>query len=77
MPVDLFKLMANEIMMTGSIADDRSAEFGEALDMIAAGEIDLSPMISHRVPFDKFHEAIAIASDAAHAAKVMLTFPKA
>ena len=75
-PIDLFKLMANEIMMTGSIADNRSKEFGEAIDMIAAGRVDLSPMISHRVGFDRFHEAVAIASDAAKAAKVMLTFDR-
>ena len=76
-PIDLFKLMANEIMITGSIADDRSQEFGEALDMIAAGRIDLSPMISHRVGLDKLHEALAIAADPTKAAKVMLTFDKA
>ncbi len=73
--IDLFKLMANEIMMTGSIADNRSPEFGEALEMIAAGRIDLAPMISHRIPFGRFHEALGIAADAAKAAKVMLTFP--
>lgn len=73
-PIDLFKLMANEIMMTGSIADDRSPEFGEAIDMIAAGKIDVAPMISHQIPFDRFHEAIEVASDPARAAKVILTF---
>lgn len=73
-PLDLFKLMAGEITIVGSIADNRPAEFAEALEMIAAGEIDLSPMISHRFPFDAFHEALAVASDPAHSAKVMLTF---
>lgn len=72
--IDLFKVMANEIMITGSVADDRSVEFGEAIDMIAAGEVDLNHMISHRVGFDHFHDAIATASDPARASKVMLTF---
>jgi 2-desacetyl-2-hydroxyethyl bacteriochlorophyllide A dehydrogenase len=72
--LDLFKMMANEIMMVGSIADSRHAEFAEALEMIAGGKIDLSPMISHRVAFDQFFDAIAIASDPAKSAKVMLTF---
>lgn len=75
-PVDLWKVMANEIMMTGSIAVDRHAEFGEALAMIAAGDIDLSPLISHRMSFDRFHEALAVAADPAEAAKVLLTFPE-
>lgn len=73
-PIDLFKLMANEITITGSIADNRSREFGEAIDMIAARAVNLAPMISHRIAFDRFHEAIDIAKDASRAAKVMLTF---
>ena len=72
--MDLFKMMANEIMMVGSIADSRHAEFAEALEMIAEGKIDLSPMISHRVAFTQFFDAVAIASDPAKSAKVMLTF---
>jgi len=72
--LDLFKLMANEIMMTGSIADSRAREFGEAIDMIAAIDIDLSAMISHRYAFDDFHAALAKAANPAESAKVMLTF---
>jgi threonine dehydrogenase-like Zn-dependent dehydrogenase len=72
--IDLFKVMANEILISGSIADNRAQEFGEAIDMIAAGAIDLSPMISHHIAFERFHEALAIAADPARAAKVMLMF---
>jgi 2-desacetyl-2-hydroxyethyl bacteriochlorophyllide A dehydrogenase len=74
--LDLYKVMANEIAITGSIADCRSAEFGEAIEVIAAREIDLSPMISHRFSFEDFHDAIAMAADPAQAAKVMLTFKR-
>lgn len=73
--VDLFKLMANEILISGSVADDRKPEFAEALQMIADGRQDLSPLISHRIDFSRFTEALDIARDAAHSAKVMLTFP--
>lgn len=73
-PIDLFKLMANEITLVGSIADDRSPEFGEALTMIAGGKQDLSPLISHSFDFENFHEALAVAGDAQQSAKVMLTF---
>ena len=72
--VDLFKMMMNEIMLIGSIALGRHAEFGEAVDMIVAGEINLAPMISHHIPFEQFNEAIDTARDAANSAKVMLEF---
>lgn len=72
--IDLFRMMANEVTMTGSIAVDRAAEFGEALDMVAGGQQDLSPMISHSFDFDHFHDALSVARDAAQSAKVMLTF---
>ena len=72
--VDLFKVMANEILISGSIADDRKPEFGEALEMIAGGRQDLTPLISHRLDFSQFTDALAIARDAVQSAKVMLTF---
>lgn len=72
--VDLWKMMANEIAMTGSIALDRAEEFGDAIAMIASGSVDLAPMISHRFDFDQFHDAIAIAADGDRSAKVMLRF---
>lgn len=73
-PIDLWRLMANEIMISGSIAVDRAPEFAEALEMIAAGKQDLSPLISHSFDFTAFHAALATAADAENAAKVMLTF---
>jgi threonine dehydrogenase-like Zn-dependent dehydrogenase len=73
-PVDLFKIMMNEITLIGSIALGRHAEFGEAVEMISAGKIDLEPMISHRIAFDRFDEALDTARDAAKSAKVMLEF---
>jgi len=72
--IDLWRLMANEITMSGSIAVDRAAEFGEALAMIAGGGQDLGPLISHAFDFGDFHKALAVAADSAASAKVMLTF---
>ncbi|MDD3799115.1 MAG: zinc-binding dehydrogenase [Novosphingobium sp.] len=72
--IDLWKLMANEILITGSIAVDRKAEFAEALEMIAGGRQDLAPLISHRMDFSLFNAALTVAADAEHSAKVMLTF---
>lgn len=75
--LDLFRVMAHEILITGSIADDRRPEFGEAVDMLAAHKFDLAPLISHHFDFSQFHEALATAADGARAAKVMLTFDAA
>jgi threonine dehydrogenase-like Zn-dependent dehydrogenase len=77
LPLDLWRMMANEITVSGSIADARAAEFGEAVAMLGQTEQDLSPLISHRFEFTRFHEALATAADAARAAKVVLTFPEA
>ncbi len=72
--LDLWRMMANEITMSGSIAMDRAAEFGEALAMIAAGEQDLASLISHQYDFSDFHTALSTAADPDRSAKVMLTF---
>lgn len=74
--LDLWRMMANEITVAGSIADNRAAEFGEAVAMLAQGKQDLLPLISHSFAFDRFHDALAVAADGARAAKVMLTFPE-
>lgn len=74
--LNLFKMMANEIMISGSIAVERHAEFGECLDMLAKGEIDVEPLISHRIAFEHVQDAFKIAADAEQSAKVMLTFPE-
>lgn len=72
--IDLWKMMANEITLSGSIAVDRKAEFAEALAMISGGQQDLAPLISHRMDFAQFDAALALAADAERSAKVMLTF---
>lgn len=75
--LDLWRVMANELALFGSIADARASEFGEAVAMLAAGQQDLSPLISHRYDFSQFHPALAMAADPACAAKVVLTFGEA
>ncbi len=72
--LDLWRMMANEITMSGSIAIERAAEFGECLEMIAGGKQDLSPLISHEYDFEDFHTALATAANAEQSAKVVLTF---
>lgn len=77
MPVNLWKMMANEFSISGSIATDREDEFNECLQMLASGEINVDPLISHRIEFDKLDEAFRIAADTEASAKVIVTFPQA
>ena len=72
--LDLWRMMANELTISGSIADARAAEFGEAIAMLGEGRQNLDPLISHRFAFQDFHAALAVAADAPRSAKVMLEF---
>ncbi|MCK0530539.1 zinc-dependent alcohol dehydrogenase [Sphingobium agri] len=76
MPINLWKMMANEFSISGSIATDREDEFNECLQMLASGDIDVDPLISHRVEFAQLDEAFRIAADTDASAKVIVTFPQ-
>lgn len=76
-PIDLFRVMAHELTLVGSVADDRPAEFGQALAMIAEDPAAFAPMISHRFDFDDLFDALAMAADGHRAGKVMLSFADA
>ena len=73
-PIDLVQVMAKELVITGSIAYPTD-EFTEVVGMLAAGEVDVSPMISHRYAFDDFPAAFATARDTGRALKVMVEIP--
>ena len=73
-PIDLFRVMAHELTLVGSVADDRPAEFAQALAMIAEDPAAFTPMISHRFDFARLFDALAMAADGARAGKVMLDF---
>lgn len=73
-PIDLFRVMAHELTLVGSVADDRPAEFGQALAMIGQDPAAFAPMISHRFDFGDLFDALAMAADGAKAGKVMLEF---
>lgn len=71
-PMDLYQVMANELKISGSIADQRAAEFQEALDMMSAAPINIKAMISHRFPLRDLRSALDMAADADQSAKVMI-----
>lgn len=74
MPLNLWKMMANEFSISGSIATDRADEFNECLAMLAEGTIDVEPLISHRIGFDRVEEAFQVAANTEQSAKVIVTF---
>ncbi len=69
--IDLVMVMAKEIELTGSIAYPGN-EFAEVIAMLSSGELDVTPLISHRFPFDDVVAAFAQAKDTTRALKVMI-----
>ena len=74
-PIDLVQVMAKELLITGSIAYPQD-EFEEVLAMLSSGDVDVSPMISHRFDAEHFPQAFATARDAARALKVLVQYPR-
>lgn len=72
MPFPLPSLVTKELAVFGSFRFD--TEFGEAVDLIARGRVDLSPLISHTYPVDRAVEAFDLAGDRSQAMKVQIDF---
>ncbi len=69
--LDLLMVMAKEIELAGSIAYPDN-EFQEVLDMLAAQEVDVGPLITHRFPFSQASDAFTQARNVNEAIKVMV-----
>lgn len=69
--VNLHKLVVKEISLLGSVGypDEYRSVIADLADL---GE-EITQLISHRIPFDRFHEAIETARDRS-SAKVMVEF---
>jgi len=74
-PLDLVQVMAKELLITGSIAYPQD-EFEEVLAMLGAGDVDVSPLISHHFDAAHFLEAFTTAKDGARALKVMVEYSR-
>ncbi|KGJ06517.1 L-idonate 5-dehydrogenase [Paracoccus halophilus] len=72
MPLPLNLIVAKELRFVGTHRFD--AEFAEAVRMIGAGEIDLSPMVTHVLPAHDAVRAFDLAGDRRQAVKVQLDF---
>ena len=65
-------LVAKEVDLRGTFRFD--AEFGWAVDAIASGRIDPTPLLTEVVPLARAREAFDLASDRTRAMKVQLSF---
>jgi threonine dehydrogenase-like Zn-dependent dehydrogenase len=67
-PVHFLLVMMKQLTIRGAM--EYPEDYGRTLALLARR--DLSAMISHRFPLDRFHEALAVARDPAAGGKVMI-----
>ena len=66
--VNFLLVLMRELQITGAM--EYPEDFGRSIGMLQRRDLD--PMITHRFPLDRFHEALAVAKDPAVAGKVMI-----
>lgn len=72
MQVPMMLIIAKEIALIGSFRFHE--EFAVAVDMMAAGLIDVTPLVTHSYPLADFAQAFEMATDRSQAMKVQLEF---
>lgn len=70
LPMNL--IVAKELQLRGTFRFD--AEFGLAVDLMGRGLVDLKPLLTATLPFERAVEAFELASDRSQALKVQLAF---
>lgn len=71
-PIPMNAIVAKEIRLQGTFRFHE--EFGQAVEAITSGRINVLPIITHRFPVDQATEAFATAADRSRAVKVHLNF---
>jgi len=71
-PMPLNALVAKELRVQGSFRFNE--EFGQAVEAITGGLIDVLPMITQRFPLEQASEAFVTAADRSRSVKVHLNF---
>jgi threonine dehydrogenase-like Zn-dependent dehydrogenase len=64
--VDLSRIVWPEVMITGSNCYGYSGlqtDFQMAIDLIAGGKVDVTKIVTHRLPLQAITQAFAIAAD--------------
>ncbi len=69
-PLPVNPFVAREVDLIGSFRFD--AEFGQAVDVLARGAIDVQPVMTHSFPMKAAQEAFMVASDRDQSLKVHL-----
>lgn len=72
--LDLTNVLLRELSIVGSMAYPE--EFPQVIAMLASGEVDVEPLISHRFPLSDFPAALAQARDTQATLKVMVECQK-
>jgi threonine dehydrogenase-like Zn-dependent dehydrogenase len=67
-PVNFLLVMIKQLTIRGAM--EYPEDYTQAIDLLCRR--DLSPMISHRFPLARFHEALAVARDPRAAGKVLV-----
>ena len=60
-PLPAWEILRKNIRFIGSVHPNVQRDLPLALDMIRQGRIDVSPLITHRFPFEKAQEAFTLA----------------
>ena len=67
--LNLLKVLMTEMTITASLA--YKDEFAAVIEMLNSEKVNVSPLITHRIPLSEFEEAFKIAGDQEQAVKVM------
>lgn len=70
LPMNIF--VTKELQLRGSFRFDE--EFKLAVDLMGKGLLDVKPLLTRTIPFERAMDAFALASDRSQAMKVQLTF---
>ena len=71
--IDMLRLLVNELDLVGACNDEDLLD--EALDLIIRDELGLGELVTHRVPFDRWEQALDIAANRPdEALKVSMVF---
>ncbi|MCX7679756.1 MAG: zinc-binding dehydrogenase [Spirochaetes bacterium] len=73
--LDFNTFFRKELRMIASVGPELKIDYPYALQMIVSGAIDVSPLVSHTMPFEKIQEAFELAiSRKENVVKVVLEF---
>jgi len=73
-PMDLNKIHYLELNLHGANSSSQE-EYLQARDFLVKGKIDGRPLVTHRFPLDRFHEAVKVQSDPSQGSLKVIVIP--